>query len=101
MNTLLIIIGVIAIAGVAIIILQKKGIIGDRDGDLIPDAVEDGAKKVKDTAKEVKRRAKRVKEEVEDVVDELKEAIDQAKDISGAAKGKSRRGRKPSTPKKK
>ena len=46
MNTLLIIIGVIAIAAVAIIILQKKGIIGDRDGDLIPDAVEDGAKKL-------------------------------------------------------
>jgi hypothetical protein len=95
MNTLLIIIGVIAIAAVAIIILQKKGIIGDRDGDLIPDAVEDGAKKVKDTAKEVKRRAKRVKEEVGDVVEELKDAIDQAKDVTDAAKGKPRRGRKP------
>ena len=33
MNTLLIIIGVIAIAVAAIIILQKKGIIGDRDGE--------------------------------------------------------------------
>jgi|TARA_R110000851_G_scaffold68396_2_gene153937 hypothetical protein len=95
MNTLLIIIGVIAIAVAAIIILQKKGIIGDRDGDLIPDAVEDGAKKVKDTAKEVKRRAKRVKEEVGDVVEELKDAIDQAKDVTDAAKGKPRRGRKP------
>tara|TARA_B110000902_G_C14197823_1_gene546611 strand:- start:301 stop:600 length:300 start_codon:yes stop_codon:yes gene_type:complete len=95
MNTLLIIIGVIAIAVTAIIILQKKGIIGDRDGDLIPDAVEDGAKKVKDTAKEVKRRAKRVKEEVGDVVEELKDAIDQAKDVTDAAKGKPRRGRKP------
>ena len=95
MNTLLIIIGVIAIAAVAIIILQKKGIIGDRDGDLIPDAVEDGAKKVKDTAKEVKRRAKRVKEEIGDVAAELKEAAAQVKDVKDAAQGKPRRGRKP------
>jgi gas vesicle protein len=95
MNTVLIILGVIAIAVIAIIILQKKGIIGDRDGDYIPDAVEDGAKTVKDTAKEVKRRAKRVKEEVGDVVDELKEAIEQVKDVKDAASGKPRRGRKP------
>ena len=50
----------------------KKGKINDRDGDLIPDEVED-------TVKEVKRRAKNVKKEL--------------KDVKAAAKGKKRRGR--------
>lgn len=94
MNTILIILGVILIAAAVVIVLQKKGIIGDRDGDYIPDVVEDSAKKVKDTAKEVKRRAKRVKEEIGDVAAELKDAAAQVKDIKDAAQGKPRRGRK-------
>ena len=56
----------------------KKGKINDRDGDFIPDEVED-------TVKEVKRRAKNVKRELKDVKD--------------AIKGKKRKGRKPKMPK--
>jgi len=56
----------------------KKGKINDRDGDFIPDEVED-------TVKEVKRRAKNVKRELKDVKD--------------AVKGKKRKGRKPKMPK--
>ena len=47
----------------------KKGKINDRDGDFIPDELEDAAVKVKNTAKEVKRRAKNVKKELKDVVE--------------------------------
>ncbi len=94
MNTILGILGAIFTTAVVLVILQKKGIIGDRDGDFIPDAVEDSVKKVKDTAKEVKRRAKRVKEEINDVAAELKKAAAQVKDIKPAAQGKPRRGNK-------
>ena len=50
---------------------------------------------VKEVAKEVKRRAKRVKEELGDVADAVKEVGKQTKDVVSAAKGKTRRGRKP------
>ena len=66
----------------------KKGKINDRDGDFIPDEVEDAVEDVKEVAKEVKRRAKNVKKELKDVVD-------QSKDVVDAVKGKKRRGRKP------
>ena len=59
----------------------KKGKINDRDGDYIPDEIEDTIENVKAVAKETKRRAKLVKEEMKDVVD--------------AVKGKKRKGRKP------
>ena len=39
----------------------KRGKINDRDGDFIPDEIEDAADKVKAAAKEVKRRGKNVK----------------------------------------
>ena len=52
----------------------KRGKINDRDGDYIPDEVED-------TIEEVKRRAKNVKKELKDVKD--------------VAKGKKRKARKP------
>ena len=66
----------------------KKGKINDRDGDLIPDEVED-------TVKEVKRRAKRVKKELKDVGAAAKNLASQSKDVIDAAKGKKRKGRKP------
>ena len=66
----------------------KKGKINDRDGDLIPDEVEDAVKDVKEVVKETKRRAKAVKKELKDVVE-------QSKDVVDAVKGKKRRGRKP------
>ena len=66
----------------------KKGKINDRDGDYIPDEIEDTIEDVKEKAAEVKRRAKAVKAEVKDVIEEVK-------DVKDAIKGKKRRGRKP------
>lgn len=66
----------------------KRGKINDRDGDLIPDEVEDAVEDVKEVVKETKRRAKAVKKELKDVVE-------QSKDVVDAVKGKKRRGRKP------
>ena len=94
MNTILIILGLLVVAaGVYYYGFYQQGKINDRDGDFIPDEIED-------TVKEVKRRAKRVKQEVKDVVDAAKNVVDQADDVVQAAKGKSRRGRKPRNSKK-
>ena len=99
MNTVLIILGILAIGVAVYFYFYKTGKINDRDKDYIPDEVEDGVAdakaKVKKTAKEVKRRAKRVKEELEDVKDAIKEVGSQLKDVGQAAKGKKRSGRKP------
>ena len=73
----------------------NKGKINDRDGDYIPDEIEDAVEDVKEVAKEVKRRAKNVKQELKDVADATKEVLNQAGDVAAAAKGKPRRGRKP------
>ena len=77
----------------------KRGKINDRDGDYIPDEVEDAVDeskaKVKKTVTKVKRRAKRVKEELSDVGDAIKEVGSQLKDVGQAAKGRKRSGRKP------
>jgi hypothetical protein len=70
----------------------RKGKINDRDGDLIPDEVEDAVEDVKEVVKETKRRAKAVKKEIKDVVE-------QSKDVVDAVKGKKRRGRKPKSKK--
>lgn len=106
MNTILIILGLLAIAsGVYYFGFYKQGKINDRDGDFIPDEIEDTIENVKEkvedikedvdnTVKEVKRRAKRVKQEVKDVIDSAKDVVEQAGDIVDAAKGKPRRGRK-------
>tara|TARA_R100001443_G_scaffold69864_2_gene78349 strand:+ start:1451 stop:1750 length:300 start_codon:yes stop_codon:yes gene_type:complete len=72
----------------------KRGKINDRDGDFIPDELEDAADKVKGAAKEVKRRAKNVKKELSDVVEAAKEVGNQMGDVSAAVKGKKRQGRK-------
>ena len=72
----------------------RKGKINDRDGDYIPDEVEDAVEDVKDAAKEVKRRAKNVKKELKDVVDAAKEVGNQLGDVGAAVKGKKRQGRK-------
>ena len=81
MKLFLFILVVILLGAGAVVYYIKKGKIADRDGDLIPDVVEDTIEDVKSTAKEIKRRAKRVVEESKDVVD--------------AVKGSKRRGRKP------
>ncbi len=72
----------------------KRGKINDRDGDFIPDEIEDAAGKVKAAAKEVKRRGKNVKKELKDVVEAAKELGNQVGDVGKAVKGKKRQGRK-------
>ena len=92
MKLFLFILVVILLGAGAVIYYIKKGKIADRDGDLIPDVVEDTIEEVKEKAAEVKRRAKAVKAEVKDVVKEVK-------DVKDAIKGKKRRGRKPKSKK--
>lgn len=96
MNTILIILGLLA-AAVAVYYFgfYKKGKINDADGDFIPDEVEEAVEDAKEVVKEVKRRAKRVKEEIKDVIEEVGDVVEQSKDVVAAAKGKKRRGRKP------
>ena len=83
---------IILLGAGAVVYYIKKGKIADRDGDLIPDVVEDTIEEVKEKTAEIKRRAKAVKKELKDVVEESKDVID-------AVKGKKRRGRKPKTKK--
>ena len=72
----------------------RKGKINDRDGDYIPDEIEDAVADVKAAAKEVKRRAKNVKKEIKDVVEAAKEVGNQMGDVGAAVKGKKRQGRR-------
>ena len=81
MNTVLIILGVLLVGAGVYFYFYKQGKINDRDGDYIPDEVEDAVEDVKDVAKEVKRRAAAVKEELSDVIEE-------ARDVKDAFKGK-------------
>jgi len=75
MNTVLIILGILAIGVAVYFYFYKTGKINDRDNDYIPDEVEDAVEDVKKVAKEVKRRAKNVKEELKDVIEESKDVI--------------------------
>ena len=85
MQTILIIIGLLAIAAGVGYVLIKTGKIKDSDGDFIPDVVEDKVDEVKGKVqkkvKAVKTRVKNVKDEIEDVVEELE-------DVFQAIKGK-------------
>tara|TARA_B100000073_G_C23564571_1_gene505501 strand:- start:456 stop:758 length:303 start_codon:yes stop_codon:yes gene_type:complete len=100
MNTILIILGILAVGAAVYFYFYKEGKINDRDGDYIPDEIEDAVEDVKEAAKTVKRRAKRVKEELGDVADAIKEVGKQSKDVLKAAKGSPRKGRKPRAKKK-
>ena len=91
---LVILVLVVAVAAVYYFGFYKKGKINDRDGDYIPDEVEDTIEDVKAAAIEAKRRVKNVKEELKDVVVAAKELGNQVGDIAKAAKGKKRQGRK-------
>ena len=76
MQTIIIILVVISIlAAVYYFGFYKQGKINDRDGDFIPDEIEDAVEDVKKVAKTVKRRAKKVKEELKDVAGELQDVI--------------------------
>ena len=94
MTTFWVIIGIIVLAFGAYAWYYKQGKINDRDGDYIPDEVEDAAADVKAAAKEVKRRAKNVKKELSDVVEAAKEVGNQMGDVGAAVKGKKRQGPK-------
>jgi gas vesicle protein len=91
MDTILIILGVIAVSAGVIYYFIKSGKIADRDGDLIPDVIEDAVEDVKETAKEVKARAKKVAKEAKEVADAVKEVVEQSKDVVKAAKGKAKK----------
>mgnify|MGYP001626790758 FL=1 len=76
MQTILIILAVIAVsAAVYYFGFYKQGKINDRDGDYIPDEIEDAVEDVKKVAKTVKRRAKKVKAELKDVAGELQDVV--------------------------
>ena len=76
MQTILIILAILAIgAGVYYFGFYKQGKINDRDGDFIPDEIEDAVEDVKKVAKTVKRRAKQVKAELKDVAGELQDVV--------------------------
>ena len=76
MQTILIILAILAIgAGVYYFGFYKQGKINDRDGDFIPDEIEDAVEDVKKVAKTVKRRAKKVKAELKDVAGELQDVV--------------------------
>ena len=87
MNTFFIIAGVLAVAAIALVILQKTGKVEDTDGDLIPDVVEDAVEEVKVKAKKAKAKAKKAVKTAKAVVEEVKETIEEAKDIAEAMKG--------------
>lgn len=100
MKTILVIILVAAVVAGAIWVATKYfGLFSDADKDGIPDEVEEKVEEaktaVKKTTTEVKRRARRVKEELKDVADAAKDVVEQAGDVVDAAKGGSRKGRKP------
>ena len=91
MKSILIILGLVAIAAGVVIYFVKKGKIADSDGDLIPDVVEDVVDDVKATAKEVKKRAKNVAKEAKEVADAVKNVVKESKDVVKAAKGKGKK----------
>lgn len=88
------IISLVVVLG-SIFFLIKTGKIEDKDGNNIPDVVDEKVKKVKEVVKETKARVERVSEEVADVVEAVKEAVEQSKDVVEAAKGNKRKGKKP------
>ena len=85
MQTILIILGILAVGAGVYYFLIKTGKIEDKDGDLIADAVEDKVEDIKDdvkaTVKKAKTRVRKVKEEIGDVIEELG-------DVVSAIKGK-------------
>ena len=85
MQTILIILGILAVGAGVYYFLIKTGKIKDEDGDLIADVVEDKVEDIKEdvqaTVKKAKARVKKVKAEINDVVEELG-------DVVSAIKGK-------------
>lgn len=88
MDTILVILALVAVGVGVTIYLIKKGKIADSDGDYIPDAVEDAVEDVKEFAEDVKETAAEVKKRAKAVKKELKDVLEEAKDVTDALKGK-------------
>ena len=99
MTTVLLILLALVVAGAIAFFLMKKGKIEDKNGNNIPDVVEEKIEDVKEVVKVVKERVKRVVEETKDVAEATKKVVKQSKDVVNATKGGSRKGRKPTTKK--
>lgn len=104
MMTALLILLALVLAGALVFFLMKTGKIEDKDGNNIPDVIDQKVEavnevivEVKEKVEVVKQRAKRVKEETVDVIEAAKEVLNQAKDITKAAGGSARRGAKKKT----
>jgi len=85
MQTILIILAVLAIVGGVGYVLIKKGKIADSDGDFIPDVVED---KVDEIEEKVQKKVKAVKTRVKNVKDEIEDVVEEIEDVVQAIKGK-------------
>jgi gas vesicle protein len=100
MMTVLLTLLALVVAGAVVFFLMKTGKIEDKDGNNIPDVIEEKVEDVKEVVKVVKERTKRVAEETKDVVEAAKKVVKQSKDVVNAAKSSgTRKGRKPSTKK--
>ena len=88
MDTILVILALVAVGVGVTIYLIKKGKIADSDGDYIPDAVEDAVEDVKEFAEDVKETAAEVKRRAKAVKDELADVVEEARDVADAFKGK-------------
>ena len=105
MNTILIIVGLLAFGAAVLVVLQKTGKVKDSDGDYIPDVVEEtlektkaeyaeASAKAKKAVKKTKAKAKKVKETAKNVIEEAKEAkqafgkaFEEAQDVVEALQG--------------
>jgi gas vesicle protein len=85
MTTILVILGILAVGAAVIYFLTKSGKIEDKDGNFIPDVIEDKFDDIKEdiseTIQKAKTRVKKVKAELKDVREELS-------DVVSAIKGK-------------
>jgi len=72
MNVIAIIIALVIVGLTIAVIAAKKGWLSDRDGDGLPDVIEDKVDDVKDKVEDI---VEDVKDAVEDVVDDVKEVI--------------------------
>ena len=95
MTMLLIILAGLLIGASIIYFLMTKNVIKDEDNNGIPDSIDAAIADAKETVETTKKRVKRVKEEMGDVIKAANEVVKQAKDVAGAAKGETRKGRKP------
>jgi gas vesicle protein len=87
MLTIIISIIVLLVIG-TVIYLYKSGKIEDKDGDFIPDTVEEKVEEIKEVFTEVKQRATKVVEEAKEVANAAKEVVKQSKDAVNAVKEK-------------